>query len=137
MNRARFPRLRPFLALGALIHRLDPGVIPFRKATTCSIHVSGGEFNTAANLADCFGLRTGVASAMVEYPIGELIARLDEVPRQGRVVCVCRVGARSAQVAAYLVQQGYDAVNLDGGLAAWAATGRPMVSDTGQPAAVI
>ena len=63
-----------FLALGALIHRLDPGVIPFRKAHTCELHVSGGEFNTAANLADCFGLRTGVASAMVEYPIGELIA---------------------------------------------------------------
>jgi 2-dehydro-3-deoxygluconokinase len=63
-----------FLALGALIHRLDPGVIPFRKAHTCEIHVSGGEFNTAANLADCFGLRTGVATAMVEYPIGELIA---------------------------------------------------------------
>jgi 2-dehydro-3-deoxygluconokinase len=63
-----------FLALGALIHRLDPGVIPFRKAMSCEIHVSGGEFNTAANLADCFGLRTGIASAMVEYPIGELIA---------------------------------------------------------------
>jgi 2-dehydro-3-deoxygluconokinase len=63
-----------FLALGALIHRLDPGVIPFRKATSCEIHVSGGEFNTAANLADCFGLRTGIASAMVEYPVGELIA---------------------------------------------------------------
>ena len=64
-----------FLALGALVHRLDPGVVPFRKATMCAIHVSGGEFNTAANLADCFGLRTGIASAMVEYPIGELIAR--------------------------------------------------------------
>jgi 2-dehydro-3-deoxygluconokinase len=63
-----------FLALGALIHRLDPGVVPFRKASTCTIHVSGGEFNTAANLSDCFRLRTGIASAMVEYPIGELIA---------------------------------------------------------------
>jgi 2-dehydro-3-deoxygluconokinase len=63
-----------FLSLGALIHRLDPGVVPFRKATTCTIHVSGGEFNTAANLADCFGLRTGIASAMVDYPIGDLIA---------------------------------------------------------------
>ena len=63
-----------FLALGALIHRLDPGVVPFRKASTCTIHVSGGEFNTAANLSDCFGLRTGVATAMVEYPIGDLIA---------------------------------------------------------------
>src|SRR6266540_3795198 len=63
-----------FLSLGALVHRLDPGVIPFRKATECAIHVSGGEFNTAANLADCFRLQTGIASAMVDYPIGELIA---------------------------------------------------------------
>ena len=63
-----------FLSLGALVHRLDPGLVPFRKAHTCTIHVSGGEFNTAANLADCFGLRTGVASAMVDYPIGDLIA---------------------------------------------------------------
>src|SRR6266702_5796813 len=63
-----------FLSLGALIHRLDPGIIPFRKATACAIHVSGGEFNCAANLADCFGLKTGVASAMVDYPIGALIA---------------------------------------------------------------
>jgi 2-dehydro-3-deoxygluconokinase len=62
-----------FLSLGALIHRLDPGLIPFRKATECRIHVSGGEFNVAANLADCFGLNTGVASAMVKYPIGDLI----------------------------------------------------------------
>ncbi len=62
-----------FVALGALIHRLDPGVIPFRKATECHIHVSGGEFNVAANLADCFGQRTGIVSAMVDYPIGELI----------------------------------------------------------------
>lgn len=63
-----------FLSLGALVHRLDPGIIPFRKATQCQIHVSGGEFNVAANLSDCFGLSTGVATAMVDYPIGDLIA---------------------------------------------------------------
>lgn len=63
-----------FLSLGALVHRLDPGMIPFRKATHCDIHVSGGEFNVAANLSDCFHLNTGVATAMVEYPIGDLIA---------------------------------------------------------------
>src|SRR6266404_5341159 len=62
------------VSLGALVHRLDPGIIPFRKAQECLIHVSGGEFNVAANLADCFGLSTGIASAMVDYPIGELIA---------------------------------------------------------------
>jgi len=63
-----------FVSLGALVHRLDPGVTPFRKATECKIHVSGGEFNCAANLADCFGLRTGIVTAMVDYPIGDLIA---------------------------------------------------------------
>ncbi len=62
-----------FLSLGALVHRLDPGTIPFRKASRCDIHVSGGEFNVAANLADCFRLRTGIATAMVDYPIGDLI----------------------------------------------------------------
>ena len=62
------------VSLGALVNRLDPGIIPFRKATHCDIHVSGGEFNVAANLADCFGLKTGIATAMVDYPIGHLIA---------------------------------------------------------------
>ena len=62
------------VSLGALIHRLDPGIVPFRKANRCHIHVSGGEFNVAANLADCFRLRTGIVTAMVEYPLGELVA---------------------------------------------------------------
>ena len=64
-----------FVSLGALVHRLDPGVVPFRKASECKIHVSGGEFNCAANLADCFGLKTGIVTAMVDYPVGELIDR--------------------------------------------------------------
>jgi len=62
------------VSLGALVHRLDPGIVPFRKATECKIHVSGGEFNVAANLADCFGMSTGIVSAMADYPIGDLIA---------------------------------------------------------------
>src|SRR6516165_7085529 len=63
-----------FVSLGALVHRLDPGIIPFRKANHCQIHVSGGEFNVAANLSDCFGLTTAVVSALVDYPIGDLVA---------------------------------------------------------------
>ncbi|MGH9609845.1 MAG: sugar kinase, partial [Bryobacteraceae bacterium] len=62
-----------FVSIGGLVHRLDPGIIPFRKATQCLIHVSGGEFNVAANLSDCFGMKTGIATAMVEYPIGDLV----------------------------------------------------------------
>src|ERR1700678_4821257 len=65
------------VSLGGLVHRLDPGNLPFHKAQQCAIHVSGGEYNVAANLADCFGLKTGIATAMVNYGIGELV--------QGRV----------------------------------------------------
>ncbi len=63
-----------FVSIGALVHRLDPGIVPFRKATECRIHVSGGEFNVAANLSDCFRMQTGIATAMVDYPVGDLIA---------------------------------------------------------------
>jgi 2-dehydro-3-deoxygluconokinase len=75
-NSLKIPSRAAFdlVSLGALVHRLDPGVIPFRKATACQIHVSGGEFNVAANLADCFGMNTALVTAMVEYPIGDLIA---------------------------------------------------------------
>lgn len=75
----------------------------------------------------------GHAPAAVHVPIGQVVARLDEIAtalpdRPVRVVC--RSGGRSAQVAAYLRQAGWDAVNVDGGMRAWAAAGRPMVTDT-------
>jgi 2-dehydro-3-deoxygluconokinase len=70
------------LALGALVTRLDPGIIPFKEADTYSLHVSGGEYNVAANLSTCFGLRTAVASAMVNNPIG---ARIEAAVRKSGV----------------------------------------------------
>jgi 2-dehydro-3-deoxygluconokinase len=63
-----------FVSLGALNHRVDPGIIPFSKAVEWQVHPSGGEYNVAANLSNCFHLRTGLVSAMVDYPIGDLIA---------------------------------------------------------------
>ena len=62
------------VSVGALVHRLDPGIVPFRKANRCEIHVSGGEFNVAANLADCFRMNTAIVTAMADYPVGDLIA---------------------------------------------------------------
>ena len=62
------------VSLGALNHRVDSGIVPFSKATEWQVHPSGGEYNVAANLSNCFRLRTGLVSAMVEYPIGDLIS---------------------------------------------------------------
>ena len=57
-----------FVSVGAMVNRLDPGRVPFRKTSQLAVHVSGGEFNCAANLADCFQMNTGIATAMVNYP---------------------------------------------------------------------
>ena len=64
-----------FLALGALVTRLDPGIVPFAEADKYDLHVSGGEYNVAANLSICFGQRAAVASAIVDYPIGKRIEK--------------------------------------------------------------
>ncbi|GHV37549.1 2-dehydro-3-deoxygluconokinase [Spirochaetia bacterium] len=61
------------LALGALVTRLDPGIIPFAEANEYALHVSGGEYNVATNLSTCFKQRTAIASAIVDNPIGRRI----------------------------------------------------------------
>ncbi len=70
-------------------------------------------------------------------PMNDVPRRLDELPSDTPVYVVCRVGGRSAQVAAFLAQHGYDAVNLAGGMQAWAAAGREMVSENGRPPQVV
>jgi len=73
----------------------------------------------------------GHIDGALHVPMNEVPARLGEVP-DGQVLVVCKVGGRSAQVTGWLVQQGRDAVNLDGGMLDWESAGRPMVSETGQ-----
>ncbi|MEU7091945.1 rhodanese-like domain-containing protein [Kitasatospora aureofaciens] len=78
----------------------------------------------------------GHVDGALHIPIGEVIARIGELPDE-KLYVLCRVGGRSAQVVQYLVQQGRDAVNVDGGMYAWEGAGRPMVSSSGQPAFVL
>jgi rhodanese-related sulfurtransferase len=59
-----------------------------------------------------------------------------ELPTDARIVVVCAVGQRSAMVTEWLLRQGFDAMNLAGGMVAWAASGRPVVTDTGEPGEV-
>jgi rhodanese-related sulfurtransferase len=73
----------------------------------------------------------GHAPTAVHLPMGSVVAQLADVPTDREVVVVCRSGVRSAQVTGYLNRVGRRALNLDGGMQAWAAAGRPMVSETG------
>ena len=78
----------------------------------------------------------GHIEGALHIPLGELVARLEEVPTEQTLV-VCRVGGRSGQAVAWLTQQGRDVVNLDGGMLEWQAARRAMVSETGRPPQVV
>jgi rhodanese-related sulfurtransferase len=78
----------------------------------------------------------GHAPQAAHLPLGQLVARLDEVPTDRQVAVICRGGGRSAQATEYLNQVGRRAVNVAGGMQAWAAAGRPMTSEGGAPPVV-
>ncbi len=62
-------------------------------------------------------------------PMSQLTGRLDEMPSADPLYVICRSGARSARVVAFLARQGVSAVNVTGGMQSWAAAGRPMVAE--------
>jgi len=70
-------------------------------------------------------------------PLGQLGARLGEVPKDRVVVAVCRSGSRSDRAATGLRASGYQAENLEGGVTAWARSGLPLVAGTGGSGRVI
>ncbi len=71
----------------------------------------------------------GRAPGAVHVPMTQLAERLDDIPDGDPVYVICRSGGRSARVTAYLNSQGWDSVNVAGGMGSWAAAGRPMVAD--------
>ncbi|WP_209446182.1 rhodanese-like domain-containing protein [Streptomyces sp. MZ04] len=85
--------------------------------------------------------QAGHAAGALHVPMSDFVARYGELteaaPQDGTVNVICRSGGRSAQVAMYLIQQGIDAVNVDGGMQVWEASGRPVVDEKGQPGTVI
>ena len=79
----------------------------------------------------------GHAPGATWIPLGEIQTRVGELPRDARIVAICRSGARSNAVTAALIGAGYDAVNVDGGMRAWAAEDYPVVATDGLPGVVV
>ncbi len=77
--------------------------------------------------------QAGHIAGAVHLPLMQVPQRFADLPADGQVLVVCKVGARSAQATAFLQAQGYDAVNLVGGMIAWDRAGRAMVADGGAP----
>ncbi len=78
----------------------------------------------------------GHIGGALHIPLGELPSRLGDLPDDGEVLVICRSGQRSARAVQWLNQNGYDAINVAGGMGAWQDAGREMVSETGEPPTV-
>jgi rhodanese-related sulfurtransferase len=72
----------------------------------------------------------GHAPHALHVPMSELAGRLDELPQDDSLFVICRSGGRSARVTAFLNENGWDAVNVAGGMRSWASAGRPLVGET-------
>ena len=79
----------------------------------------------------------GHIDGATHIPMGQIPARLDDLPEADPLFVICRVGGRSARVAAWLTMNGFDAINVAGGMGEWEAAGRPLVSETGLPPFVV
>jgi rhodanese-related sulfurtransferase len=79
----------------------------------------------------------GHVEGSTHVPLMELGDHLADLPLVGQTLVVCRSGHRSAHATAYLRELGIEAVNLDGGLAAWQQAGRPLVADGDGPPTII
>ena len=80
---------------------------------------------------------SGHAPTAIHIPMSELAGRVGELDRTRRVICICRSGNRSARVTSWLREQGFDAVNMSGGMNSWASFGHPMVNHAGNPGVVL
>ena len=78
----------------------------------------------------------GHAAAAQHIPMGDVPSRLDEIDRSATLYVICKAGGRSAKVAEFLARDGFEPVNVDGGMLAWAAAGRPVVAADGSAGSI-
>lgn len=79
----------------------------------------------------------GHAPDAVHIPMSELTGRLADVPQASPLYVICRSGGRSERVSQYLNANGWEAVNVAGGMSAWAGLSLPLIAESDAPPAVI
>jgi rhodanese-related sulfurtransferase len=102
------------------------------------VDASGGrEHSVLLDVREPDEWEAGHAPGATWIPLGQLDRARTEVAINRRIVCICRSGHRSSRAVEALVQMGFDAVNMAGGMKAWAANGLPVVRDDGTGGEVI
>jgi rhodanese-related sulfurtransferase len=107
---------------------VNPQTVP--TVTVADVADELPEATTLLDVREDDEWEAGHAPNALHIPLGDLAARLAELPEDNSLFVVCRGGGRSARATAYLNANGWDATNVDGGMRAWQAAGKPMVGET-------
>ena len=78
----------------------------------------------------------GHAPSAKHIPLKTIPANLNKIEKTKPVIVVCRGGSRSASAAAFLSEQGYNVMNLEGGMVSWARHGLELVAGGGRQGTV-
>lgn len=101
------------------------------QASLAAVPAELGESVVLLDVREHDEWQRGHAPGAQHIPMGEVPARMAEINSGAQLYLVCKVGGRSQRVAQFLQRHGFDAVDVDGGMLAWAGAGRPVVTDDG------
>ncbi|CAN5239059.1 rhodanese-like domain-containing protein [soil metagenome] len=113
---------------------MDDSVIP--QADVPGMPADFGEAVTLLDVREDDEWQRGHAPGAQHIPMGDVPARMAEIDVDKPLYVICHAGGRSQRVAQYLQRNGYEPVNVEGGMLAWSGAGRPVVTDNGDPGIV-
>lgn len=109
---------------------------PFRHISVAELPTDFGPTAVLLDVREDDEWDRGHAQAAQHIPMGEVPSRIGEIDRSSTLYVICKAGGRSAKVAEFLAREGFEPVNVDGGMLAWAAAGRSVVAADGSPGTV-
>ncbi len=101
------------------------------QATIVDVPATFGDAVVLLDVREDDEWQRGHAPGAQHIPMGDVPARMAEIDAEAQLFVVCHAGGRSQRVAQYLARNGYEPVNIAGGMLAWAGAGRPVVTDDG------
>jgi rhodanese-related sulfurtransferase len=116
------------------IGAMDDSAVP--QLPVAQLPADFGEAAVLLDVREDDEWQRGHAPGAQHIPMGDVPARMDEIDPDKQLFVICHVGGRSLRVSQYLQRNGYEPVNVEGGMLAWAQAGRPVVTDTGTAGAV-
>ncbi len=90
-----------------------------------NLHENIGEFQVI-DVREPYEWRSGVVPSALKIPMGELMNKLAELPKDRKYAVICATGSRSQSAAIFMADNGFNALNVVGGMSRWLSLSLPV-----------